>query len=193
MQPTKKPFAITAPPDSDIWRKPPSRDVFNAKTSLLPPIPLTSFSRSRISLASSWKYRYDQGGLLLHLTKPGETDRWLKAGVEFYNQKPYISAAGCDKFADWSIYPVDAGEEEFTLELRREGDENGKGLWVYWLKGGGDGERVPVREVAWFFASEEGWDVSVGAYACRPAGEDVVKDKEKLEVRFWGFEMEELQ
>lgn len=69
--------------------------------------------------------------------------------------------------------------------MRREGDENGKGLWVYWVK---DGEILPIREVAWFFAGEEDWNIGVGAMACRPSKEDVTNGEE-LEVKFWGFEL----
>jgi len=74
------------------------------------------------------------------------------------------------------------------MEVRRESDENGKSLWVYWIK---DGERIPVREVAWFFAGEEDWDVGVGAMACRPASSEVTGG-ESLEVKFWDFELHEV-
>lgn len=128
--------------------------------------------------------------MLLHLTKAGTDikDRWLKTGVEFYNNKPYISTVGCDGFADWSIYPVDGELEEYTMEVRREEDENGTSLWVYLVAKGE--ERIPLREVAWFFANEEGWDVSVGAMACRPAATEVVGG-ESLEVKFWDFDLQQ--
>lgn len=186
MPPTTTPFTITAPSQTDIWRKPPSKDIFNAPHDLLACIPLARFSSARVTFASAWKLRYDQGGLLLHLTKAGAADRWLKTGVEFYRDRPYISTVGCDVFADWSIYPVDRDADEYTVEVRREGDENGMGLWVYWVR---NGEHLPVREVAWFFADEEGWDVAVGAMACRPAGSDDAKD-DTLEVKFWDFDMQ---
>lgn len=78
---------------------------------------------------------------------------------------------------------------EFTMEVRREEDENGKSLWVYWIR---DGERVPVREVAWFLAGEEEWDVAVGAMVCRPASREVTGG-ESLEVTFWDFEVQQLE
>ncbi|TGO64314.1 hypothetical protein BOTNAR_0089g00030 [Botryotinia narcissicola] len=190
MSPTKEPFIITAPPSTDIWRKPPITDAFNAPTNMASAIPLTSFLSSNITFSLPCKYRYDQGGLLLHLTKAGSKDRWLKTGVEFYNGKPYVSTVGCDNFADWSIYPtgLDPSEDvEVTVEVRREGDENGKGLWVYWIKGE---ERIPLREVAWFFADEEGWEIGVGAMACRPA-KAAATNGESLEVKFWDFELKQ--
>ncbi|KAG4035484.1 hypothetical protein MFRU_001g02530 [Monilinia fructicola] len=190
MSPTKTPFTITASSSTDIWRKPPTTDSFNAPTNMAPNIPLTSFLSSKISFSLPCKYRYDQGGLLLHLTKAGSKDRWLKTGVEFYNDKPFVSTVGCDNFADWSIYPtgLDASKNvEVTVEVRREGDDNGKGLWVYWVK---DGEIIPIREVAWFFDAEEEWDIGVGAMACRPAQEGATNG-ENLEVTFWDFELKQ--
>lgn len=102
---------------------------------------------------------------------------------------------GCDGFADWSIYPVtevevEGGEEKYTVEVKREGDENGVSLWVYLV--GKGGERVPLREVAWFFADEDGWNVSVGAMACRPASSEVVGG-ESLEVKFWDFDLQQVE
>lgn len=190
MSPTKEAFTITASPSTDIWRKPPTTDDFNAPTNMAPIIPLTSFLSSKITFSLPCKYRYDQGGLLLHLTKAGAKDRWLKTGVEFYNGKPFVSTVGCDGFADWSIYPTDldaSKDVEVTVEVRREGDENGKGLWVYWIKGE---ERLPLREVAWFFAAEEEWNIGVGAMACRPAKNEATNG-ESLEVKFWDFELKQ--
>lgn len=44
-----------------------------------------------------------------------------------------------------------------TVEARRERDELGKSLWVYWIVRDGEGkevERRPLREVNWIFAEE---------------------------------------
>ncbi|KAJ3733409.1 hypothetical protein DFJ43DRAFT_232037 [Lentinula guzmanii] len=183
-------FTIIAPPLTDIWRKPPSTNSFNAPThALLPgPTPLASFHSARITFSGAWTTRYDQCGLLLHLTQTGSSDRWLKTGVEFYQGKPYLSTVATLTYSDWSITPPTAGENlnpktsTTTIEVRRESDELGSSLWVYELVLGGSGEileRHPLREVTWFFAEEEGWEVSVSAMAARPAKkEDVVGRKE---------------
>ena len=44
-------------------------------------------------------------------------------------------------------------------------------------------KRTPLREVAWFFAVEEGWEVGVGAYAARPG--QACEEGLKAEVRLW--------
>tara|TARA_R110002003_G_scaffold878_13_gene21766 strand:+ start:9960 stop:10685 length:726 start_codon:yes stop_codon:yes gene_type:complete len=184
---TIPPFTLSAPPGTDIWRKPPSHNAFNAPThpSALPTFPLNSFQRAKLSFKlppASLLRQYDQAGLLLHLTKPGvpaNQTKWIKTGIEFYHGKPYVATVACDVWADWSLTPgtgfVD-GETRpgATIEARREKDALGKSLWVYWIvrdEMGREVERRPLREVTWALAEEEGWSVGVGGYVCRPTEE----------------------
>ncbi|KAJ4307388.1 hypothetical protein N0V94_009739, partial [Neodidymelliopsis sp. IMI 364377] len=145
--------------------------------------------------------QYDQAGLLLHLTKPGLADnqtKWLKTGIEWYYNNPYISTVGCDTWADWSVVPIptytdNATRPSATIEARREKDALGKSLWVYWItqKEDGSEERVPLREVNWFFADDEAWTVGVGGYVARPTEEG---GQGELEVQFAeGVEVEILK
>ncbi|KAF2734283.1 hypothetical protein EJ04DRAFT_543715 [Polyplosphaeria fusca] len=206
---TITPFNLSSPAGTDIWRKPPTHNVFSAPThpSPLPKIPLKRFQRAKLTFAlppASQLRQYDQAGLLLHLTKPGLPEReekWLKTGIEFYYGKPYLSTVGCDQWADWSILPVspwEGGEQRptATLEARREKDQLGKSLWTYEVVEDGAGkevERRPLRETNWIFAldEEEGWEIGVGGYVARPTtegGEGV------LEVEFGkGVEIEVLE
>ncbi|KAL1604411.1 hypothetical protein SLS59_004209 [Nothophoma quercina] len=176
-------FTLSSPPGTDIWRKAPSHNAFNAPThpSPLPTHKLSSFQRARLTFSlppGNELRQYDQAGLLLHLTKPGVADgktKWLKTGIEWYEGKPWISTVGCDAWADWSVVPIpsytsDGTRPGATIEARREGDVLGKSLWVYWVLKGEDGkeERIPLREVNWFFAEEEGWSIGVGGYVARP-------------------------
>ncbi|KAF2276708.1 uncharacterized protein EI97DRAFT_397541, partial [Westerdykella ornata] len=178
---TVPPFNLSSPAGTDIWRKPPSRDVFSAPThpAPLPKYPLSSFQRARLTFtlpSQSALRQYDQAGLLLHFTKPGQKDKWLKTGIEFYYGKPYISTVGTDQWSDWSVVPLqEAGDRpSATVEARREKDALGKSLWVYQIVRDGEGkevERQPLREVNWVFAEEEGWEVGVGGYVARPTVE----------------------
>ncbi|KAF9049466.1 hypothetical protein BDZ89DRAFT_977822 [Hymenopellis radicata] len=178
---------ISAPPSTDIWRKPPATDVFNAPSVTLASGPLSSFKSAQVSFIAPWEYRYDQGGLLLHLTKPDAKDKWLKTGIEFYNDKPFMSTVGCDNWADWSIVPTAGNETEYTVQARRESDELGVSLWVYRLildEKDNEVERIPLREVPWFFADEAGWSIAVGPYAARPADANVTEG-EQLKLKYW--------
>ena len=198
--------ALTAPPGTDIWRKPPDTNILNAPTHPSPLLfqPLRSFQRARLTLAlppTSSLTQYDQAGLLLHLRRtPTPTtateatdaapDKWLKTGVEFANNVPWLSTVACDSWADWSVTPLPAAAAAApvaaTVEARRETDAHGTSLWVYVLELDSEGtvvKRTPLREVAWFFAVEEGWEVGVGAYAARPS--QAWEEGLRAEVRLW--------
>ncbi|KAJ3772685.1 hypothetical protein FB446DRAFT_735755 [Lentinula raphanica] len=198
-------FTVTAPPSTDIWCKPPNTNSFNAPThALLPqgPVPLASFHRARVTFSGAWTTRYDQGGLLLHLTRAGSPDRWLKTGIEFYQGMPYLSTVVTLTYSDWSITPptvargtanLNADSTKTTIEVRREVDELGSSLWVYELVLGNSGdvlERHPLREVTWIFAEEEGWEIGLSAMAARPAKADDVVGPKELVVEFRNIEVD---
>jgi len=184
---TVAPFNLSSPSGTDIWRKPPSHNVFTAPThpAPIPQYDLKVFQRARLTFAlppGNELRQYDQAGLLLHFTKPGlpeGKDKWLKTGIEWYYGKPYISTVGCDAWADWSILPLsdfagNSSKPTVTIEAKREKDQLGKSLWVYQIIRDGEGkeiERRPLREVNWVFAEEEGWSVGIGGYVCRPTKE----------------------
>lgn len=92
----------------------------------------------------------------------------------------------------------DSGEGErprATIEVRREKDVLGKSLWVYAIVAGKDGgeeeERIPLREVNWFFADQEGWSVGVGGAVARPNNEGA--DEELVAEFEHGVEIEVLE
>ncbi|KAJ9130525.1 hypothetical protein NKR23_g12156 [Pleurostoma richardsiae] len=189
-------FTITAKPGTDIWRKPPSTNIFNAPSK--PPTtgpstaPLSAFVSARVSFRLPAAVQYDQAGLLLSLRPPSSPSssapppKWIKTGVEFYNGTPMVGTVACDAYADWSLAPVaGSGEEWVTVAVERGQDENGVGVWVYQVLG--SGEKVPLREVCWIFGKEtEGWEVEVGAFAARPN----TSVTEALEPEFKGLEVE---
>jgi uncharacterized protein len=194
-------FTIAAAPSTDIWRKPPSTNAFNAPTHPLLNglVPLRTFRRAQITFSAAWRVRYDQGGLFLHLLPAAaretpaaelnaqKRDRWLKTGVEFYEGRPNLSTVATQAWSDWSIAPPAGDGQKVTIEVRREGDELGTSLWVYELVLGHSGEveqRRPLREVCWFFADEEEWMLDVRAMAARPGKPE--GDEQELNVKFGG-------
>ena len=199
---TIEPFSLSAPPGTDIWRKPPTHNAFNASTypAQLPTYDLKTFQRAKLAFElppADQLRQYDQAGLLLHVTKPGVPDnetKWIKTGIEFYYGKPYVATVGCDAWADWSLVPMpdfkNSSRPGATIEARRERDDLGKSLWIYWIvkdETGKEVERRPLREVTWVFAEEEGWSVGVAGYVCRPTkdgGEELLEAefKEGVEI-----------
>ncbi|KAK3935569.1 hypothetical protein QBC46DRAFT_453379 [Diplogelasinospora grovesii] len=191
-------FTINAKPGTDIWRKPPHTDIFNAPTAGPASAglkntpargPLSTFRSARISFSFPWKEQYDQAGLLLSIypknPKPSNSpgpEKWIKTGVEYYNSKPMLSTVSCDNWADWSVSPLttsspsSAGEDKIwtTISIEKEHDKHGSSLWVYQILEGG--EEVALREICWVYGSStapvEEWEVEVLAMACRPSTKD---------------------
>ncbi|KAI0405379.1 hypothetical protein F4802DRAFT_597211 [Xylaria palmicola] len=180
-------FTLQANPGTDIWRKPPSTNVWNAPISRTSTGLLKKFRSARVTFWAPWTERYDQAGLLFvprrASSSPPTTEapeKWLKTGIEYYHDQPQLSTVGCDRFADWSIgpltRPVDP-QRGATIEAVREGDENGRSIWIYRLildeATGEVVERIALREVCWILADEdedggEGWVLDVSPLVARP-------------------------
>ncbi|KAJ0165121.1 Uncharacterized protein CTA2_12319 [Colletotrichum tanaceti] len=184
-------FTLSAPPDTDVWKKPPSHNVYNATIKAVPAKPLSQFKSAKITFSADWSEQYDQGGLILTFDSlSGRERRWIKTGLEFFNGTQQISTVACDRWADWSIAPL-AGFEEtksITVLVEKGRDGLGLGLWVYYVKQ--DGSKEPLREICWLYgdddASGKDWNLTVGALVARPA-----KDaKGDLEVHFKDFDVQ---
>ncbi|KAL3435651.1 hypothetical protein BDV09DRAFT_67466 [Aspergillus tetrazonus] len=162
-------FTVKAPPETDIWAKPPSTERFNAPI-LYKSIPLDTFKRARVAFSANWSQKYDQGGLIIVLNGNNGDRKWVKTGIEFTHDKPHLSTVAKDRWADWSLLPVPSGGTGATLEVVREPDDS---LWIYLIQGV---QKSPIREVTWVFAEENVRDAWIGVYAARPssAGGDLV-------------------
>ncbi|KAK3400322.1 hypothetical protein B0T20DRAFT_350176 [Sordaria brevicollis] len=207
-------FTIRAAPGTDIWRKPPTTNIYNAPTAIPPSArstgPLTSFLSARASFSFPWRERYDQAGILLAFRRPHSSSspssassippKWIKTGIEFYQSQPQLSTVATDTWADWSVTPLlspsndTPGEDEWTTILvEKSGDEHGKSIWVYRLvldeETGQEKSRTALREICWVYGLEdlEGWELEVVAMAARP--ERNVKDGEELVVRVKRWEV----
>ncbi|KAL8693782.1 MAG: hypothetical protein Q9224_003688, partial [Gallowayella concinna] len=195
-------FTLHTPPQTDIWRKAhPFTDTFNAPR-YTTTLPLAQLKSVQVTVKGGWKTLYDQGGLLLILPSPPPSatagqenngqgkDRWIKTGIEFYNQKAHISAVACDRWADWSLVPLpsSSGTGEVTIRMEREvnNGERTSTLWIQYQHPE-SGEWIPIREIAWGFEHEEG-DALVGVYAAKPTPDKDDKDGE-LKVDFTGLEL----
>ena len=184
-------FTIHASAPTDIWRKPPNLDVFDAPI-IYKAIPISTFKSARVSATGDWKTLYDQGGMVLVLppnrSSPGGQKRWIKAGIEFYGNKPRMSVVAADLWADWSLLPLSAADEEagkMTVDMEREQEEDGSWGSVLRISLVGEGgEKMPIREVTWAFHDvDESVEMWVGMMAAKPT-----KDKrEELVVTLEGF------
>ncbi|KAI9150106.1 hypothetical protein HJFPF1_09861 [Paramyrothecium foliicola] len=175
-------FTIEAQAGTDAWRKPPSTDVFNVPTAAAPGAvtvnKLENFVSTSVSFRFTPQIMYDQAGLILSL-RPANAScteippKWIKAGIEFYQDKSRIGTVGTDTWSDWSIAPVEtqanepfvAGETWTTVLVERKLDDLGLSLWVYQIIGE---EKVPLREINWPYGYGDDWVLKVEAYAAKP-------------------------
>ncbi|KAK0636996.1 hypothetical protein B0T17DRAFT_482064 [Bombardia bombarda] len=178
-------FTISAAPDTDIWRKPPTHDVFNAPTGSPPGTnstygPLPSFISAHASFSFAWKEQYDQGGLLLSFRQRSSSApwsipaKWIKTGIEFYNGQPMLSTVACDRWADWSVTPLTTApskqHDTRTDETETETETDAKKTWTTLLiqKEGDEngvslwvyhvlanGDKVPLREITWVYGDAD--------------------------------------
>ncbi|KAK1964448.1 hypothetical protein LY78DRAFT_582468, partial [Colletotrichum sublineola] len=184
-------FTLSAPPDTDVWKKPPSHNVYNAPTKAVTTKSLSQFKSAKITFSADWSEQYDQAGLILTFDSlSGRERRWIKTGLEYYNGTPQLSTVSCHTWADWSIVPLAAfgDTESVTVLVENAQDNLGLSLWIYYVKL--DGTKEPLREVCWVYgdddASGKDWKLTVGALAARPA-----KDaKSNLEVQFKDFDVQ---
>lgn len=201
-------FNLSAGPDTDLWKKPPTTDIFNgtSHTTALThgPLsltaaapfkthssnPLSKFRSATVTFTATYTRRYDQAGLLFRLTHPSQPRKWVKTGIELYEGLPRLSTVSCDNWADWSVGPVPGaddiavGKKSVSVQVRSEGDENGRSWWVYHV----DGEtKTPLREICWVADGQYAdWNLEVAALVARPAKEG----EGDLEAKFDGFEVE---
>ncbi|KAK7419692.1 hypothetical protein QQZ08_010779 [Neonectria magnoliae] len=183
-------FTLAAGPDTDIWKKPPSWDVFSAPFRAHSSGPATTFTSTSVTFTTTYAQQYDQAGILLTLTHASAGRKWIKAGIEFYNGTARLSVVACDAWADWSVASaagaedIVAGAKSVTIAVEKDTSGLGSSLWVYVV----DGEtKTPLREICWVYGRDggEGWELEVSALAARP-------DKEidsELEVKFEDFDV----
>jgi regulation of enolase protein 1 (concanavalin A-like superfamily) len=152
--------------------------------------------RKFLSAALSFRFTptvlYDQAGLVLALYPTDDTSsdapppKWIKTGIEYYQDASWFGTVGTDAFSDWSIATVSTapgtefvpGETWTTVRVEKNVDELGESLWVYQVVGD---RKLPLREINWPFGYGDKWDLKVEAYAAKPqAGEPLTAEFKDL-------------
>jgi uncharacterized protein len=153
--------------------------------------PLAKFLSAKVSFSFKPEDQYEQGGILVSLipTKSSSSSaattssppKWIKAGIEYYNNVPRIGTVATDNYSDWSLNPVSGEGEWTTLLIERGLDEMGYSFWVYQVLA--SGEKIPIREICWVYGIGEEWEVKAEAYACKPG------EGKPLTVQFKDFDV----
>jgi len=199
---TYLPLTIHAPPQTDLWRKPPHTDIDNAPIYLLSaPIDFHRFHTARVTVSANWNTLYDQGGLALFIPDEDIT-KWVKTGIEFVNEKPFVSTVATSRWSDWSLVPLpESAGGKLTIQVEREtkGAERVESLWIY-IVNDETGEKLGIREITWWFRhdvagsdkpeDEANRSLLIGVYGARPTVPDGAgREKEELDVKLEGFEV----
>ncbi|KAG8936785.1 hypothetical protein FRC02_011364 [Tulasnella sp. 418] len=142
---------IQAPPGTDLWSKPSDPPVLatnHAARSYA--IKLEDFRYAQVSVIANWTRLYDQGGFVLSFGDDSPK-RWIKSGVEFYNDIVNVSTVATPEWSDWSLLPLPsiAKGAPVTIRLEREIKNGvpGPSLWVYYIDPAG--AKLAIREVTW--------------------------------------------
>jgi len=48
-----------------------------------------------------------------------ERRKWVKTGIEFTHGKPHVSTVACDRWADWSLLPMEGEKVTVSIYLHR--------------------------------------------------------------------------
>ncbi|KAK7713618.1 hypothetical protein SLS57_007422 [Botryosphaeria dothidea] len=162
-------FTLSAPPNTDLWRKPPSSDTSTAPilyTALRNP-----FVAAEVTVSADWELEWDQAGLQdappPAYTPPEPVSKWVKVGLEFSNNECHAtSVCATSDGADWALTSLPSHRGRRS-DLRVKMERIGYALWV-WYEDDVSGWKK-LREVTWFFWGVEDKAVRVGVYASRPA------------------------
>ncbi|KND90127.1 Uncharacterized protein TOPH_05247 [Tolypocladium ophioglossoides CBS 100239] len=186
-------FRFSADANTDIWKKPPSHNVFTAPFRTHSRNSTTKFLSATLSFTATYTLQFDQAGILLVFHNPESdtpaTRKWIKAGIELFDGAPRLSTVCCDAWADWSVAPapcaddIRSGRKSVTISVEREDGASGTSLWIHHV--GDGGKKTPMREICWPFgeAAGEGWELEVAAAVARPAKDTA----DKLEAGFDNF------
>lgn len=183
-------FSLTAPPNTDIWRRSDDDDVFNAPL-IYQKLSASDFKSISVTVFAPWQTQYDQGGLLLAFpSKDGAGPmKWIKAGIEYFATEAVLGIVGTDRYSDWSLSPM---HTEYHQKARFKVEREGSTVWVYAAQEGAE-KMLPMREIKWAFLEDrlEG-EVWVGCYAAKPTPEEGGEEEAEkgLNVQFTDLKLE---
>ena len=119
------------------------------------------------------KVRYDQSGIVMYL----DSDNWLKASVEYENDK--IQRLGSvvtnNGYSDWASVDVDASIKSIWFRLSRREDD-------FCIENSADGVNFKQMRICHMFNAKE--KISFGIYACSA-------ENSAFKVSFSGMEITE--
>lgn len=146
---------ITAP-HTDLWQ----RTYYHFRNDNAPVLQLETeehFFSFTVRTEFHSKVRFDQSGIVMYL----DSDNWLKASVEYENDK--IQRLGSvvtnNGYSDWASVDIDAAIKSMWFRLSRREDD-------FCIENSFDGVNFKQMRVCHMFNAKQ--KVSFGIYACSP-------------------------
>ena len=108
---------VTAKEGSDAWRTTSYGFVHDSEHALLAPFPRES--AIEVEFTAAFSAQFDQAGIFVRVSDT----HWIKAGVEFADERPQLGAVVTDGMSDWSLAPVpDWLNRRILIRVSRSGD-----------------------------------------------------------------------
>ena len=145
---------IITEPHTDLWQ----RTYYHFRNDNAPVLQLETdeqFFSFVVKTDFDTKVRYDQSGIVMYL----DSDNWLKAAVEYENDK--IQRLGSvvtnNGYSDWSSVDVDASIKSMWFRFSRREDD-------FCIENSVDGVNFKQMRICHMFNAKE--RISFGIYAC---------------------------
>ena len=147
---------IITQPHTDLWQ----RTYYHFRNDNAPVLQLETeeqFFSFTVKTEFDSKVRYDQSGIVMYLN----SDNWLKASVEYENDK--IQRLGSvvtnNGYSDWASVDIDASVKSMWFRISRREDD-------FCIENSFDGVNFKQMRVCHIFNAKQ--KVSFGIYACSP-------------------------
>lgn len=151
---TEDRVVIITEPHTDLWQ----RTYYHFRNDNAPVLQLETdeqFFSFVVKTDFDTKVRYDQSGIVMYL----DSDNWLKASVEYENDK--IQRLGSvvtnNGYSDWSSVDIDASIKSMWFRFSRREDD-------FCIENSVDGVKFKQMRICHMFNAKE--KISFGIYAC---------------------------
>lgn len=151
---TEDRVVIITEPHTDLWQ----RTYYHFRNDNAPALQLETdeqFFSFVVRTDFDTKVRYDQSGIIMYL----DSDNWLKASVEYENDK--IQRLGSvvtnNGYSDWSSVDIDASIKSMWFRFSRREDD-------FCIENSVDGVNFKQMRICHMFNAKE--KISFGIYAC---------------------------
>jgi regulation of enolase protein 1 (concanavalin A-like superfamily) len=107
-----------------------------------------------VEVEGRYETLYDQAGLMVRV----DEERWMKCGIEFFEDRQFASVVVTREYSDWSVTPVPGLPDRMRFRVTRSGDT----LEIFWSR---PGEPWTMMRTAYL---PMGATVKVGPMAASP-------------------------